>query len=481
MGQCSQGQAQKAQQRSGMLKKTCAGMLSPPACLSPAGGYGSSCPSNATHTLLSSAPGQTSQLSSPDSAMVLKLSKDGMLDISQAATGTSLWFVGPFKNCKAPYELLLLPNGLLALQDKAGRIVWTSMGACRGAGGCYSYGLQNDGQLVVRDGEGNVTWSSGTDAGTLLGPATGIQYQLTSGGAVAGPRVEVSCVVSGPAPEVTTLVSEDLSHGVGVLQSNAALTLRRASDGAVTWSPSNAASGLSPATLCIRNTSVLELTDSTGALLWSTSALLYEDSTGPFTAEVTSDGCLELLDGQCRVYWSNHGDKATKSVHATGTGAPINFTRPSRAAGSGAGSRAKKPVSKAGKSPAPGKKGPATQPGAGKGPVPKKSPAPLQASKSPAPQQASKPSPSPSKEAPAPQQGSTGSTSSSQQKRPPPPRSKPKASPSTQKSQQACKLHDGDVCGGVNLCGRDSPCSNSGCCSAGLKCQRRSKYTWRCK
>jgi hypothetical protein len=415
--------------------------------------------------------------------MVLKLSKDGVLDISQAATGTNLWFVGPFKNCKAPYELVLLPSGLLALQDKAGMMVWSNMGACRGAGGCYSYRLQNDGELVVSDGEGNVTWSSGADAGTLLGPASGIQYQLTSGGAVSGPRVEVSCVVSGPQPEITTLVSLDLSHGAGVSQAAAELTMRRASDGAITWSPSNAAPGVAPAMLCIRNTSVLELADSTGALLWSTSALLYEDSTGPFTAMVTSDGCLELLDGQCRVYWSNHGDRATKTVptvHATGTGGPINFTRPSRSAGSGA-KKSPLPGSKAGKSPAPGKKGPATQPGAGKGPAPKKSPAPQQASKpSPSP---SKPSPSPNKKVPAPQQGSTGSgsTSGSQQKRPPPPKSKPKKSPSTQKSQQTCKLDDDDVCGGINLCGRDSPCSNSGCCSTGLKCQRRSKYTWRCK
>jgi hypothetical protein len=36
-----------------------------------------------------------------------------------------------------------------------------------------------------------------------------------------------------------------------------------------------------------------------------------------------------------------------------------------------------------------------------------------------------------------------------------------------------------DVCGGINLCGRDAACGTS-CCSGGNYCRRLSAYTWSC-
>jgi hypothetical protein len=52
----------------------------------------------------------------------------------------------------APYQLVLLPNGLLVLRDKWGQVMWAGGAACSGNTTCYSYALQNDGQLVIRDG-----------------------------------------------------------------------------------------------------------------------------------------------------------------------------------------------------------------------------------------------------------------------------------------------------------------------------------------
>lgn len=382
----------------------------------------------------STVKGQQSALASPNERFVLTLRNTGMLSITERATNATLFSVGPFRGCLAPYRLMSLPNGLLALQDKAGTNLWTTTSACRGTPTCYTYQLLNDGQLVVKDAEGTVTWSSATEGGSSSGQQAGWLYQITSGG-----QSPVSCLFSGPSPRAAKLVSRDQSMSLQIAQANGALAVRDAI-GNVIWSPTNALTGRAPAQLCITKAARLNLTSASPPVLWTSTTVLPPDAAAPYTAEVTNDGCLDILDGRCQLVWSSHDFEAKK----------------------------------AGKPPALASK-------AGRLPPPKPA-----ASASNLSGAAGSPSP---RVLPGGFGFGSGNGTTAARKRPgaklplvkalrPPP--KPAAVTSSSAAKQTCSLQAEVVCGGISLCGVDSRCVTQGCCSSGLVCLRKSQYTWIC-
>jgi hypothetical protein len=258
---------------------------------------------------------------------------------------------------------------------------------------------QNDGQLVVQDGSGAVTWSSRNESGTSSAAQQGWTYQLTSGG---GPGV--SCILSGPTPAPVRLLSPGSAYSLQLAREGAALRLVDVA-GAQVWAPQGALPGSPPVQLCVTRSGGLQLSGAGSRQLWASSYAVSPGAKGPFTAIVSSKGCLEVHDGSCaRLYSSTSID----SKNGVASRLPSSWTS---AAASGA---AKTPT------PTPPKLRPTHTP-------------------------ASKPSKAVSR--PALSKGRAASPAT----RPPKPVQAAQLKAAAASSTGACKLPPGGVCGGVNL------------------------------
>jgi hypothetical protein len=82
--------------------------------------------------------------------------------------------------------------------------------------------MQNDGQLVVRDGSGDLVWTSREENGTSS-TAQGWTHQITSSG-----QLQVSCITSGPSPAAVALLSQGKRFRLQVSQDGARLSLASA-------------------------------------------------------------------------------------------------------------------------------------------------------------------------------------------------------------------------------------------------------------
>jgi hypothetical protein len=176
--------------------------------------------------ILSTMPGEQATLASANARFAAILHPNGLLNIKETSTGQLLFSVGPFSiSCKAPYKLVIMANGQLVLQDKAGTIAWASTSACRGSNPtstCYTYDLQADGQLVVFDVTNTTVWSSRDESGSA-GMGQGWLYQITSRG-----LPDVRCISSGPSPAAVKLVSQGKGFTLQISQRGAELSLQGA-------------------------------------------------------------------------------------------------------------------------------------------------------------------------------------------------------------------------------------------------------------
>jgi hypothetical protein len=129
--------------------------------------------------------------------------------------------------------------------------------------------------------------------------------------------LQVSCISSGPSPAAVALRSPSSNYALQVSQQDAALRLVNAS-GSPIWAPQGALAGSPPAQLCITSAGQLKLTGAGSSSLWSSSYANGPASSGPFTAFVTDDGCLEVVDGRCSPLYSSHssGGKAVGGAGA---------------------------------------------------------------------------------------------------------------------------------------------------------------------
>ena len=303
--------------------------------------------------------------------------------------------------------------------------------------------MQNDGQLVVKDGDGAVIWSSRTETGTSTA-ARGWTYQITSNG-----KPGVSCLFSGPSPAAVYMPSQDNAYKLQVTQSGAALSLV-ASDGQLVWSPSGAAAGSPPARMCITSAGKLELSGNGGASkLWaSTYATAGIKAGGYYAAFISSDGCLEVVDGTCQLLYSTTLTPGNSSANQQRPQPVARFkltppdARAARNTTTGTSSTRKPPPVRSKRSP----------PAAGVISLP-----------APRASRASKP------------------PSASSAVSPPSRASKVPGAPRAASAAGACTLAVGSVCGGVSLCGVDRQCPAKGCCAGTTACRRHNEFTWRCQ
>jgi hypothetical protein len=184
----------------------------------------------------------------------------------------------------------------------------------------------------------------------------------------------------------------------------------------------------------------------------------------PYTAYISNDGCLEVVDATCVLLYSStltpgKGSPGTsskqkplpifgfeqqaqlasnKTTGAQRSGSITGFTRaPPKATPS-----ANKPTNPSGKT-MPAKKSP-------------KVPKPKRAS----PTAKFKSSPAQAKTSP-PGQANASLTAGA--------------------SARACALAHGALCGGINHCGLDQTCAARGCCAGVLACRRDNEFSWRCQ
>lgn len=137
---------------------------------------------------------------------------------------------------------------------------------------------------------------------------------------------------SGPSPDPVKLVTQDKAHSLQVAMAGAKLSLMGPGS-TLLWSPLNALPGNVPAQLCITSQAELQLNGSAPgpASLWSTAFNTKPASNGPYTAEITSEGCLDILDGRCQLVWSSHDGARTRK------------SPPAAAAGTSSGTRSRPP------------------------------------------------------------------------------------------------------------------------------------------
>ncbi len=417
-----------------------------------------------TFTLASTAPGMQAALASPNEAYVLALSQKGQVTITERATGRVLLNSGSTSiGCASPFRLVLQPNGLLLLTDRRGSVVWASGSACAGNTSCYSYALQNDGQLVIKDGDGAEVWSSGS-AGAAAG-----QGQL--GQIVSGGRPGTSCIHSGPLPAASQLLSTSQQYKLVVQQQGARLQLVDTTTTSLLWTPVGALTGGTPAKLCISSQGSLDLSWGGAQQLWS-SGLAGPASAGPYVALVSTDGCLEIFNGTCRKVWSSHvqGSRRQRAqppqLQSTtaGNASPPRQQRASRppfAINTQAGGKPAPPVGGARRGPPPfsppSKRPPL--PSAQLVMVPRRTSPPV------------KPRPSPVRPVANAHMYRVPAASR---------RGTPGAAVKPAHDAAACSLQQGQLCGGITMCGISGPCLHMDCCSGQLACSRRSDFVWLC-
>ncbi len=300
---------------------------------------------------------------------------------------------------------------------------------------------------MIKDAGGAVTWSSKQDGGSLSA-AQGWLYQITSGG-----KPNISCIFSGAMPSAVRLVSQDQSFALQVTAPGAQLNMT-GPDGGPWWSPAGALQGHAPAKLCITRQAVLQLNGSAPgpASLWNTQYAAMPVSNGPFTAEITADGCLDILDGACKLVWSSHDDsKSQRSLPGVVKAGRSRPRPPAPATTSKLGKLPKGfntttlPVSIANKQTVPAASGTSKT---------------LQVA-------ASEPSLLGTKSAVV-----APDTTRTSDSRP--------ALLSASRAAATCMLVAGQACGGIGMCGSDGPCAGNGCCAAGLACVRHTAFTYAC-
>ncbi len=183
----------------------------------------------------------------------------------------------------------------------------------------------------------------------------------------------------------------------------------------------------------------------------------------PYTAYISNDGCLEVVDATCVLLYSSTLTPGKSSPGTSSKQKPLpifgfeqqaqvasNRTTGAKRPGSGSFTRttpqpnppANKPTNPSGKTTA-AKNSP-------KVPKPKRASPPAKPNSSPAQPKSSSPK-------------------------------KAKASVTAGARAGACALARGALCGGINHCGVDQDCAARGCCAGVLACRRDNEFSWRCQ
>jgi hypothetical protein len=416
--------------------------------------------SDGSALVLSNAPGMPAVLTSPAGLYKLLLSQAGKLQIYSSSGQLVQTIAVASSSCIKPLSLVLEENGDLVIKNGIGRAVWSSGSGCAGAGPCYSLALGVDGALLIRDNDEVVVWNSSTLRGSRASGTGGISSSagasparmtsLTSNG-----QASLACIVTSPSGQ--SVLASVNNRYVLLISPQGRLQLMNATNQQVLWAPqaTSAATGTPASRLCLQPNGTLALLGSAGTTpTWSTSAGAIAQQAAarassafatPFLALVTSQGVFKLLNKRCQTVFS-----APAAPQQGNTSRPAAYKQP-----------------------------PAIR-------MPR--PSPKRSSLQNSRQSPGLRSTPPSRPA---------------SKRRPPPRIKPVPGISTQAKNTHGSVADvanrmqsfpgaqcppgmprtlpaGAPCGGISYCGRDAACQNRSCCAQGLLCKRSSSFTWAC-
>jgi hypothetical protein len=497
-----------------------------------------SSPGPGSHEVLSSAAGTASVLMSPSSTCMLVLSATS-LSIASSSNETVQVLATFARSSAGAYRLLISPPGTLVLQAPSGLAMWASASACLStsrisSASCFYAQMQDSCELQTRDGAGRAVWRSAAAAASS--DSAMLKQQLVSYGVPS-----VSCVESNVSYS-SFLASADTRFKLSVSRGGEA-ALAVAASGAVVWRAAGRTVPPSAAALCLQPDGQLRIS-SQGVTLWTSGYLVpaaaANSSSARFTAYVTEQGALRVVDASCRALFATPVQPMPPPLQSFGkppprgalqpiTGAGLTFRPPQPAP---PGMRRPPPPPGARRPPPPGARRPPPQ-GARRAPPPasprispprkppppkRRTPLPPPAAKIARPPPARKPRGLPPLAAKSTAAGTVappGAQTTTTPRPPvrtkraprPPPRppraisaalsaastfQRTAAMPPAMLSVRAAsaagprcrpELEAGALCGGLQLCGRDRNCRDitGSCCAKGLACMRENVFTWVCK
>jgi hypothetical protein len=93
------------------------------------------------------------------------------------------------------------------------------------------------------------------------------------------------------------------------------------------WAPSSALPGSAPAQLCVTAAGRLQLTGAGSKSLWTSSYPVPAAARPPFSALVSDDGCLEVVDDRCQLIYSTHQTQQKNGALAPAASAMRSFPK----------------------------------------------------------------------------------------------------------------------------------------------------------
>jgi hypothetical protein len=260
------------------------------------------------YVLLSTRADAGSVMMSSKSVCKLQISESFGMTISQVMSGDVVYAsAAPEPGIVPPLRLVLLPSGMLLLQDAAGVGMWSSGSACNGSGDCFIVKLLDDCSLEVRDGSGTRLWSSAVAAaleqsGSLAGGIA--KLQLVSYG-----QRQLSCLHSN-ASFHSMLVSEQQAWRLYLSRQGSADLVSSDGRGLVVWRVQPPKEGISSALMCLLPDGSLSIVEgSSGSpALWNSSYSVPRPvnvSTMRYFAVIIPQGSVRVYDNSCRTIWTS--------------------------------------------------------------------------------------------------------------------------------------------------------------------------------
>jgi hypothetical protein len=247
----------------------------------------------------------------------------------------------PSSRCNKPYQLVLLPDGNIVLRDSEGRVMWSSQTACLGLCKCYTYAISDLPGLQLRcAGSNRVVWS--TDAHSNANRAQRATRQLSSRAVLSFSTDTGRCIGTAAAPSALYSYSQRYS-----LRTTTAgvLGLMDTTSKQLLWSPGVVVAGARsarPHQLCLDNRGQLLLQPGAqgAAALWRSAPAVAASAAvavavappgrGYYTALIDeATGSLQVVTSTCqKVFASNAADAAAPDGSAASAAWPPPRRRP---------------------------------------------------------------------------------------------------------------------------------------------------------
>jgi hypothetical protein len=428
---------------------------------------------------------------------------------SAAHTNTTVVGPVPSSRCQKPYDLVLLPDGNIVLQDREGRVMWSSQTACLGLCKCYTYAVADLPALQLRcAGSNQVVWS--TNVHSTANALQRTANQLSSKAVLSLSPDASQCIGTASGPSALFSYS-----GRYMLRPAAtgSLTLTDTATSQLIWSPvvlgARSTSSTRPYQLCLdtKGQLLLQSLAQGAAVAWhaAMAGASAASSSSYYTALINeATGSMVVVTSACQKVF----DSSAAEQQESPLGSDVSGARPPtrRSPPWPATSARRPPPPPPRRSPPPARQPPfpkVTRGGVAKVPAAafRRPPPPKGPNAAPAwvTERPGSPVP-PAERASLHPPGNSGSSARLVQilsraqpspaadtslAMPPSPleaarQAGPLGPPAAACSPGASQLEDAGLCGGITLCGVDAACASLACCSPGLACTRSSEFVWVC-